>query len=521
MERKYVLTIDCGTQSIRSLIFDNQGKLVVKSKKEFPEYKRPKENWVEADPEMFWEYLVDVVKETKEMEPEIFGKIKGISVTTQRDTVIILDKNNKPLRNAIMWMDTRKTDKPKKMKSWANILLKLVRFKENAEKFNKECKGHWIEKEEPDIWNKTKKYILLSTYLNYKLTGKLVDSKASMIGHIPFDYKNQKWSGKYDIKNQIFQIDRNMLPDVVDPGKEIGRITEETEKLTGLMKGLPLIASGSDKGCETIGTGTIDLTSGSISLGSQATIQTTSKKYFELRKLFPPFTAVRPGYYNPEINIYRGYWMVKWFEEEFAHEELKIANGDTNKALNILNGKLDQIPPGAEGLILQPYWGKELMRPEAKGSIIGFSDKHNKIHIYRAIIEGIGFALLEGIEKIEKKSKVRMKKLAISGGGSQSDSICQISADIFNREIYRVQTHETSGLGAAIATFVGLNEFENFEEAMDSLIHYSRVFKPDQKNAKIYKDIINKGYKNLYKRLRPIYKELDNITNIQQAGDLK
>jgi len=515
MDRNFVLTIDCGTQSIRSLIFDNRGQLVVKSKKEFPEYKRPKENWVEADPEMFWDYLIDVVRETKEKNEEIFSKVKGISVTTQRDSVIVLDKDYKPLKNVIMWMDTRKTKKPKKMKPWANALLYLVRFKKNAEEFNRECKAHWIEEKEPEVWEKTEKYILLSTYMNYKLTGNLIDSKASMIGHIPFDYKTQNWSSKFDIKNQIFQIDRDMLPDVVEPGEEIGKISKEVEKKTGLKEGIPVIASGSDKGCETIGTGTIDLSSGSISLGSQATIQTTSDKYFELRKLFPPFAAVRSGYYNPEVNIYRGYWMVKWFEEEFAHDELRIANGDTTRALNILNGKLNQIPPGSEGLILQPYWGKELMRPEAKGSIIGFSDNHKKIHIYRAIIEGIGFALLEGIEKIEKKSKVKMKKLAISGGGSQSDSICQISADIFNREIYRVQTHETSGLGAAIVTFLGICEFKNFEEAMDSMIHYTKVFKPNEKNAKIYKEIKNKGYRNLYKRLKPIYKELDNLKNIK------
>ena len=515
IKEKYVLTVDCGTQSIRSLIFDSKGNLIIKIKKTFPEYYRKKDTWVEADAEMFWKYLIDVVEKTRNEKPEIFNKVMGVSVTTQRDSVVFLDKDYQPLRNVIMWMDTRKTEKPKKMKPWANILLRIVSFKRIAEEFNKECKAHWVEENEKEVWKKTKKIVLLSTYLNYKLTGKLKDSKASTIGHIPFDYKNQEWSGKYDIKKQIFQIDREMLPELVNPGEELGYISSEVEVLTGIKKGLPLIASGSDKGCETIGTGTIDLTSGSISLGSQATIQTTSKKYFELRRLFPPFTAVRPGYYNPEINIYRGYWMVKWFEEEFAHEELKITNGDTQKALNLLNGKLKKVPPGSEGLILQPFWGKELLRPEARGSIIGFSDKHKKIHIYRAIIEGIGFALLEGIERIEKKSKVKMERLAISGGGSQSDSICQICADIFDRDIYRVQTYETSGLGAAIAVFVGTKYYSDFEEAMENMIHYKKVFKPNKENAKIYREIVNKGYRKLYKRLKPLYKELENIKNIK------
>jgi sugar (pentulose or hexulose) kinase len=514
IKEKYVLTIDCGTQSIRSLIFDSRGNLIIKSKKNFPEYIKEKENWVEAEAYMFWDYLIDVVNETREKEPEIFEKIIGVSLTTQRDSVLVLDSEYKPLRNVIMWMDTRKTKKPKKMKAWANFLLSIVGFKGVAEEFNRECKAHWLQENEKEIWGKTEKFVLLSTYLNYKLTGELVDSKASMIGHIPFDYKKQDWSGEYDVKSQVFQIDKTMLPELVEPGETIGYISEEVEKLIGIKKGLPLIASGSDKGCETIGTGTINLKSGSISLGSQATIQTTSDRYFELRRLFPPFNAVRPGYYNPEINIYRGYWMVKWFEEEFAHEEIKIANGDTQKALNLLNGKLDKIPPGSEGLILQPFWGKELLRPEARGSIIGFSDKHKKIHIYKAIIEGIGFALLEGIERIESKSKVKMERLAISGGGSQSDSICQICADIFDREVYRVQTYETSGLGAAVAGFVGVKVYSDFEEAMKNMIHYNKVFKPKEENAKIYREIVNRGYKKLYKRLKPVYKELEKTQDI-------
>ena len=102
------------------------------------------------------------------------------------------------------------------------------------------------------------------------------------------------------------------------------------------------------------------------------------------------------------------------------------------------------------GLVVQPYWGPGLEHPCAKGAMIGFGDVHTRSHVYRAVIEGLAFGLLEGLHKMEKKGKQKVNKLAVSGGASQSDEICQISADIFNLPLVRGKTWETSGLGAAI-----------------------------------------------------------------------
>ncbi len=104
--------------------------------------------------------------------------------------------------------------------------------------------------------------------------------------------------------------------------------------------------------------------------------------------------------------------------------------------------------------------------PDAKGSIIGFGDIHTRVHIYRAIIEGINYGLIDGMEKIEAKSKTRINRIMVSGGGSQSDAICQITADMFNRPVYRGQTYEASGLGAAINGFVGMGVFSSYREAV-------------------------------------------------------
>jgi len=285
-----------------------------------------------------------------------------------------------------------------------------------------------------------------------------------------------------------------------------------------LPEGLPIAASGSDKGCETLGVGCRNNEYASISLGSQATIQTTTEKYYELDPFVPPFTAVRPASHNPEVILYRGFWLVSWFEKEFALQEMLEAEKLEMSPLALLNQRLQDVPIGCEGLLLQPYWGQELTRPDAKGCILGFTDAHTRIHMYRAIIEGIGFAMREGIEKIEKKSGILFRHVALSGGGSQSDAICQIAADIFNKKIYRVQTFETSGLGAAVAAFTALGHYSHVDDAVKEMVHESSVFYPQRQAVNQYEQIYRKIYLGLYGKLKPIYKEMNHL-QYEQIGE--
>ena len=140
---------------------------------------------------------------------------------------------------------------------------------------------------------------------------------------------------------------------------------------------------------------------------------------------------------------------------------------------------------------------------------MGFSEGHDKRHIYRAIIEGLGYALLEGLELIERKTTVPIQAVGLSGGGSRSDGVAQIMADILNRPVYRVQTYETTGLGAAIATFVGLNHYPDIQAAGAAMIQKSRIFDPNPENVIKYSEIYNKLYTQLYRRVRPLYQLYD------------
>ena len=174
----------------------------------------------------------------------------------------------------------------------------------------------------------------------------------------------------------------------------------------------------------------------------------------------------------------------------------------------LLNERVALLPPGSEGLVLQPYWGPGLSRPLAKGAIIGFSDVHTKYHFYRAIIEGIAYALREGLESIQKSQKHKIKKLMISGGGSQSDLICQITADIFGLPASRVQTFETTSLGAAMAAFTGLGVFENIYEAKKKMTRITSTFYPNETAHAKYNYLYKKVYVKMFPQLRGMYKDI-------------
>ncbi|WDV45342.1 FGGY-family carbohydrate kinase [Clostridiaceae bacterium M8S5] len=510
---QYVLAIDCGTQSIRGLIFDERGQLLAKRKREFKPYFSVNSGWAEQEATFYWKTVCNVCNELKNDYSDLWENLIAVSVTTQRDTCVVVDKNGEPLRPAILWLDQRMAKCEKPMPMPYRVAVKAINMSYEIESYRKKFKANWIKENEPEIWERTHKYLLLSGYINYKLTGEFVDSIASQIGHIPFEHKKKTWAGKLDIKNYVFELDRDKCPKLVKSGTIMGKISDAAIKETGIKEGLYVIASGSDKGCDTIGTGCIDETKGSISLGSTVTIQTTTERYYEVSKYNPPYPAVDPRCYNPEVQIYRGYWMISWFKREFAMKEQQQAKKLGVSPESLLDKRLKEIPPGSHGLILQPYWGAGIKKPEAKGAIIGFGDVHTRVHIYRAIIEGISYALLEGIENIQRKSGKYMKEIVLTGGGSVSDEICQITADALNRNVYRVQTHETSGLGAAIVCYVALGIYDSFDEAVKNMVQYKDEFIPDKKNIEIYSKLYNKVYKKMYPRMKKLYKSIMEITN--------
>jgi sugar (pentulose or hexulose) kinase len=331
---------------------------------------------------------------------------------------------------------------------------------------------------------------------------------------MPFDYKKLTWAPNWDWKWKCLSMDPDRLPELFTVGETLGTVTSEAAEKTGIPEGLPVIAAAADKACEVIGSGSFEPSVGCLSYGTTATINVTHKKYIEAVPLLPPYPAAVPDYYTIEVQIMRGYWMVSWFKEEFGHPEIAMAAKEGLEVEELFDRLIDDVPPGSMGLMLQPYWtpGLKLPGPEAKGAVIGFGDVHTRAYLYRSILEGLAYALREGKERIEKKTKTPITTLRVSGGGSQSRNAMQATADIFGLPTAKPHLYETSGLGAAIDAAVGLGLHRNFEEAVKAMTRVGEVFEPIPENQKLYDALYNDVYKKMYKRLHPLYERIREIT---------
>lgn len=516
MEAKTILAIDCGTQSLRALLFAEDGSLLAREQQTYDPYYSTHPGWAEQDPDLYWKSLAAACQILKKNHPKAFAAIAGVGVTSQRASMVNVDKEGQVLRPTIIWLDKRTARPVFGAKGLVNLGLKLTGLEKKLMDIQTQGKGNWIIQNQPEIWAKTHKYLQVSGFLNHRLTGVFSDSTASQIGHLPFDYKKQRWAGKWALTSLIFPIEIEKLPVMILPGDPLGGVTKEAGVLTGLRPGTPVIACGSDKGCETLGAGVTNQTMVSLSFGTTATVQTTARKYFEAIPFMPPYPAPVPGCYNPEVEIFRGFWMISWFKQEFAHKEVQEAQLLGIAPEEVLNRCLERTSPGAMGLVVQPYWGAGLDHPDAKGAMIGFGDVHTKDHVYRAVIEGLGFALFEGMEKIQKRGKIRVEKATVSGGASQSDEICKITADIFNLPMVKGETHETSGLGAAILTAIGVGIYPGIDPAVANMVRVKTVFEPDPKNVIVYGQLYAKVYQKMFKALAPLYSQIQEITGYPQ-----
>ncbi len=514
MSADQILAIDNGTQSVRALVFDLQGNLIAKTRVPIEPYVSPQPGLAEQDPQVFWQAVCDACQQLWKLDIVDKTAIAGVALTTQRSTLINVDKNGKPLRPAIHWLDQRRTPGLKPVSGLWGLAFGLAGMRETVAYLQAEAESNWLRINQPEIWKQTYKYLFLSGYLTYLLTGKFVDSVGCQVGYVPFDYKKQTWAGRFDWKWQAVPMDKSVLVDLVAPTGILGMITAAASEATGIPEGLPLIAAAADKACEVIGAGCVDPSIACLSYGTTATINTTHKDYVEVIPLIPPYPSAVPGAYSLEIQIFRGYWMVAWFKREFGMSEQRLATERGVETEELFDELVNSVPPGSLGLMLQPYWspGLKFPGPEAKGAVIGFGDVHTRAHLYRSILEGLAYALREGADRTNKRSKTTIKEIRVAGGGSQSPAAMQLTADIFGLPVSNPHVYEASGLGAAMDAAVGLKLHPDFETAVKEMCHPGAAFEPIRSNHEIYDALYNRVYCKMYDRLKPLYDEIRDIT---------
>jgi sugar (pentulose or hexulose) kinase len=510
--KNYVIAIDSGTQSVRAVIFDREGNQVAIEQAEHEPYFSLNPAWAEQHSEDFWKKLCLCTKGVIAKARIPAAEISGVGITTQRSASFPVDKEGNPLRPAIIWLDQRVTESPPPMSTKARLMFQAIGMLETMQRARKESKFMWIQQNEPEIYNRTFKFLQVSGWLVRKITGEFKDSVGMMVGAWPMEYKNLKWH-PLDVAYETLGIRKDQCVDLYPPDTILGNVTKAAAEETGLPEGLPVVVGAGDKQSELLGAGAIDPAVGVISYGTATCMEVISYKYLDDKQMkFFTWPAAIPSAWDLEMFIYRGFWMVTWFKEEFGHREALEAQQRGVAPEVVLDERIREIPAGSMGLMLQPHWTPLIYSKFGKGSIIGFGDVHNRAHIYRAILEGIGFELKRQYETVRKKTGIPLKEIRVGGGGSKSDVAVQIAADMFNLPVSRMGTSEICALGAAIDAAVGTGMFPSFKDAVASMVKKGRTFRPDASNHKIYDALYKDVYLQTYKALEPLYKKSAKIT---------
>ncbi len=187
-----ILAIDMGTQSVRAVLFDLNGNTVDIEKTTIEPFFTEKPGYAEQEPEYYWSMFCRTTRRLLSQNEANKKRIQAVTVTSQRGTVINLDKNGRALRPAIVWPDQRRSAIGKWPGTIVKQGLRVLNIYESVTHAMKSCEARWIMKNEKDLWKRTHKFLFLSGYINYRLTNSFVDSIGSTVGYVPFDYKKHR-----------------------------------------------------------------------------------------------------------------------------------------------------------------------------------------------------------------------------------------------------------------------------------------------------------------------------------------
>lgn len=493
---KYVIGVDLGTSAVKILLVNTYGEVVSEVSKAYPLIQE-KAGHSEQNPE---EWVMKTIAGISELLQNYEGNIEdieGMSFSGQMHGLVLLDDNQKVLRNAILWNDTRTSEQCQRIYDTVGKDKLLEITKNPALEGFTLPKILWVKEHEPEIFEKVAIFVLPKDYVRYRLTGELQMEYSDAAGTLLFDINKNSWSKEIC---KLLEIKSEICPPLVTPYEEVGTIVPEIAKTTGLSEKTKVFAGGADNACGAIGAGILEDGRTLCSIGTSGVIlsyENDANKDFQGQVHY--FNHGAPeAYYTMGVTLSAGY-SLSWFKDTFG-------NGQSYKELL---KDVSSIPAGSNGLLFTPYLAGE-RTPHAdsviRASFIGMDSSHTQKDFARAVLEGITFSLNESIDIFRQNGKTVDTVVSI-GGGSKNEAWLQIQADIFDAKIMKLKSEQGPGMGAAMLAAYGCGWFVTLNECADTFLKVEKVFEPNKKNVLKYKELFQ-IYKKVYKQTVELNQEL-------------
>ncbi|MHA1312007.1 MAG: FGGY-family carbohydrate kinase [Candidatus Helarchaeota archaeon] len=500
MSEDYLMAIDAGTGGSRCLIFNTEGELISLEYSEWKFENREDLGYMakEFNADTFWEKIITTIKlaiQNSKIDPK---KIRGISATSYREGVILLDENGKELYSA-------PADDMRALSQGMDILQKygdkIYKITGRLPPFLfASAKISWFKEKRPEIYKRIHMLLMMNDWIIYKLSGKYSSDPSSACETELFDVTKRIWSKELI---QLLDLPENIYPPIYNAGTQVGEITKEVAIKTGLVEGTPVVVGGGDSECCLLGMGLINEGDVGIITGTTTPIQMViDKPIFNSKKLWTNCHLI-PGKWNIEANSGPSGKIFRWLRDTLSKYEYEKAKSLNKNPFTFMDELVRSIPPGSNGCFafLGPMicdWSE--IKPLGYGGFliplpIDPEKNHAKGQILRSYLENMAYVLKLNCDQIEEISGIEIKEINISGGLTNSSEFNEIVVNTINRPIKIFKQSESTGLGAAICASIGAELFDNFENAIDSMSHLKKTLLPDKKMVKIYRKGIKKWKK--------------------------
>ena len=487
MEKRYVLGADLGTTSVKVGLFDDQGAKVAACTREH-QLITAEGGIVEQKPQVYWDTFRQCLADVLETAAVERNAIVALSFSSQGETMLLMDENDEPLGNFIVWMDTRAQEEAEKINRWFSAHEILERTGQGPiTSLYPACKVLWLRRNQPELFSKARRMLLLDDYFLFRMTGKHYGEGSNWCTSYMWDINTRAWWPEMLDK---LHVDESWLPEMKETGTPLGFILPEVADELGLPQTLLLVTGGLDTSCGTVGVGNVEPGIFSESTGAVLVVCTkVDHVVLDYGGELPCFYGVVPGLYMLHTGA-KGGIMFRWLRDNLCKEEMEQAEREGKDAYALMDELAAGVPAGSEGLILLPHFGGA-GAPEtnqyAKGLLYGLSLQHTKAHIIRAFLEATAMNIRRMIDYAERVTGQPVEEVRTLGGAAKSPLWCQIKADVLGRRVVTMKnTQDAAALGAALIAGVGAGIWPSLTEVAGKIAQPDRVYTPNPENREAY-----------------------------------
>lgn len=509
MTENYLLGIDLGTTNVKGIIMDQNGNVTASASRQNTLI-FPGTGMVEQDADVWWKNTTEILSEiTEKAGKDIVKRIRGISVSSQTVTLLPLDKAGNPLRNAIIWMDSRSS-------SELQYIINEIGYKRYVSIIGGQPdtvflpnKILWYKKNEPELFHKTYRIVQASSYINYKLTGKITMDIDQASRTQCLDINTLKWSD--EVSRTIGADLNSLLPQPQAVTDVIGNVTSAAAAQTGLVSGIPVIAGASDALASMYAMGLSRLGEAGESSGTSSLVfvghNIPSATDLPLVTKPCPISGM-PYIFDAPLSTTGA--ALKWYLDTFGKAEKDFANEHDLDVYEYMKQLAKESCAGSKGVMFFPYLMGErapLWNSYARGMFIGLSLDTERKEIIRSVLEGTAFALRHVISTI-KETGAKVDSLRITGGGSKNRIWSQIKASMLNIPVHILD--EKSGdvpFGDTLIAGQAVGVFPDITNSMEKLVTVKEIIQPIKEWTDAY-DQMYPLYINMYKHLDSDLKQL-------------